>query len=467
MRVPIWDGQLATQEDRPVFQHRRFAMSTRLLRIPLTLVFIFVLQSIVAPVSRADEVLVWNGIAVRSMLVPPAVGGALQPRTLAIVHVAVFDAVNGIERRYTPIHVEPNAPRGASQRAAAVQAAYTALVLMFPSQTSALDADLEASLAGIAGDGALENSESIRRGREWGEQVAKAIVAWRNLDGATDTLPPWLGGPEIGRWRPTPRPNPIPGGPELAGLPGAFLALATADPFVLPNPSYYRPAGPPPLASLQYAEDFNEVKSVGAFASATRTADQTQSAMFWGTGSASIWNRVAVDAARGRNTTLSQNARLFALLNMAATDSAMAAWDSKAYFEFWRPITAIRLASLDGNAATVEQANWTPLLVTPPYPDYISGNQSLGGSYYAVLTAFFGDDTPVAAYSDGLGPGVVRSFSNFQGLADDALNARIWAGIHFRTAMEDTRITAEKVAAYVLSHAALPIHGQRVGQLSK
>ena len=388
-------------------------MSTRPLRIPLTLAFVFVLQSIVASASRVDEVLTWNAIAVRTMLVPPAVGGALQPRTLAIVHVSIFDAVNGIERRYTPIHVEPNAPRGASRRAAAVQAAYTALVLMFPSQAPALDADLEASLADIAGDGALENSQSIRRGREWGEQVAQAIVAWRNLDGETDTLP-WLGGPEIGRWRPTPRPNPIPGGPELPGLPGAFLALATAHPFVIPNPSYFRPVGPTPLASLQYAEDFNEVKEVGAFASATRTADQTQSAMFWGTGSASIWNRVAVDAALGRNTTLSQNARLFALLNMAANDSAMAAWDSKAYFEFWRPITAIRLASLDGNPLTEEEANWTPLLVTPPYPDYCSGNQSLGGAYYAVLTAFFGDSTLVAAYSDGLGPSVVRSFSNFR-----------------------------------------------------
>jgi hypothetical protein len=391
----------------------------------------------------------------------------LQPRTLAIVHVAIFDALNGIERRYTPIHVAPNPPRGASRRAAVVQAAYTALVLLFPSQTSALDVDLANSLADISSDGAIENSQSIQRGREWGEQVATAIVAWRNLDGATDVLPPWLGGPEIGRWRPTPRPNPIAGGPELTGLPGAFLALATAHPFVIPSPSYFRPAGPTPLASLEYAADFNEVKEVGVIGSATRTADQTESARFWGTGAASIWNRVAVGAAIERNTTLSQNARLFALLNMAATDSAMTAWESKAHFEFWRPITAIRLASQDGNPLTTEQADWTPLLVTPPYPDYASGNQSLGGAYYEVLSAFFGDDAPVAAYSDGLGPGVVRSFSNFRGLADDALNARVWAGIHFRTTMLDTRIVAEQIAAYVLSHAALPIHGQRVGQLTK
>jgi hypothetical protein len=177
--------------------------------------------------------------------------------------------------------------------------------------------------------------------------------------------------------------------------------------------------------------------------------------------------RVAVDAARARNTTLSQNARLFALLNMAANDSAMAAWDAKAHFELWRPITAIRLASLDGNPLTAEQAGWTPLLLTPPYPDYTSGNQSLGGAYYAVLTAFFGSSMRVEAYSDALGQGVVRRFSNFLGVADDALNARIYAGIHFRSAMRDTRVVAAQIAAYVMSHAAQPIHGNRVGQLRK
>jgi hypothetical protein len=422
-----------------------------------------VFQSYTASFSRADEVLDWNTIAIRCVFTPPAVGGALQPRYLAIVHVSIFDAVTGIERRYTPIHVQPDAPRGASRRAAAVQAAYTALTLLFPAQTSALDADLEASLAAIGS----ENSESIARGREWGQRVATEIVAWRSLDGAMTVLPPWLGGPEIGRWRPTPRPSLTPGGPEQPGLPGLFLALATADPFVIPTPSYFRPAGPPALASFEYAEDFNEVKEIGAFASATRTPDQTESARFWGGTAASAWNRLAASAARERHTTLSQNARLFALLNIAAYDSVITAWESKAYFEFWRPVTAIRLASQDGNPLTVEQADWTPLIVTPPYPDYLSGNQSLSGAYYYVLAAFFRDDIPVATYSEALGTGVVRSWPNFLAAADDALDARIWGGIHFRSAMEDTRVTAGRVAEYVLSHAALPVHGERVGQLRK
>jgi hypothetical protein len=437
--------------------HRRF----------LALALVFGLQGYAASVSCADEVLYWNSVAIRSIFTPPAIGGALHPRYLAIVHVSMFDAVNGIERRYMPIHVTAAAPRGASRRAAAVQAAYTSLVLLFPSHTAALDVDLEASLADIAADEGVADSESIQRGREWGRTVATEIVAWRNLDGALAVLPPWLGGPEIGRWRPTPRPNPVAGGPELPGLPGMFLALATSTPFIVPTASYFRPAGPPALTSAQYADDFNEVKDVGAFASATRTADQTQAARFWGGTAASAWNRIAAGAARDRNTTLSQNARLFALMNMAAHDSAVGSWESKAYFEFWRPITAIRMASLDGNPLTVQQADWIPLLTTPPYPDYLSGNQSLGGAYYAVLVAFFGNTTPTATYSEALGTSVIRSWSNFEAAADDALMARIWAGIHFRSAMEDTRVYAVQVAQYVLENAALPIHGERVGQLSK
>jgi hypothetical protein len=442
-------------------------MIARRLRVPVAFALVLLFQSYAASARASDEVLDWTTIAIRAMLVPPAVGGALQPRALAIVHVSIFEAVNGIERRYTPIHdVDATAPRGASKRAAAVQAAYTALTLLFPAQTADLDVDLAASLAEIASDEAVEHSQSIARGREWGEQVARAVFAWRDRDGETATLP-WFGGPEIGRWRPTPRPNPVAGGPELPGLPGAFRALAFAEPFVIPTPSSFRPAGPPLLTSDEYTKDFNEVKSVGEFASLTRTADQTQGATFWGSGSAAIWNRVAVDAARARHTTLSENSRLFALLNMAANDAAMAGWDAKVAFEFWRPITAIREASLDGNPLTIQQDGWRPFLVTPPYPDYTSGNQSLGGAYYSVLTAFFGDDLPVDAYSEAFGPAVVRSFSNFRGLADDALEARITAGIHFRFAMNDARSTAEKVAAYVMSHAAQPVHGKRVGQLGR
>jgi hypothetical protein len=205
------------------------------------------------------------------------------------------------------------------------------------------------------------------------------------------------------------------------------------------------------------------VKLVGERVSAARTADQTESARFWAGTALSFWNRAAATAALQRHTTLSENERLFALLNVAVADAVIAAWDSKYYFELWRPITAIRLASTDGNDATIEQSDWTPLIVTPPYPEYYSGHQSNSGPAQAILTAYFGN-MPVEGFSEGL-PGVTRSWPSFAAAADEALLARIWSGIHYRFAMFDTRVIAEQIAAYVLEHAAQPLHGNRLGQL--
>jgi hypothetical protein len=404
---------------------------------------------------RADEVLDWNASLLRSVRAAN-VPGALQARILAIVHASIFDAVNGIERRFTPLHVDAAAPPGASRRAAVVQAAYTALVTLFPMQAAALNDDLQKSLTAIAADAAVENSQSIESGRIWGEQVANEILAWRSGDGLEPPGPPYLGSLATGKWRPTP-----PG-----FLPGLAPTMAHTLPFVIPSPSSFRPQGPPPLSSPEYTASVNEVKAVGELTSAGRTADQTESARFWAGTAALFWNRAAVSAALQRHTTLSENARLFALLNVAMADAQIACWDSKYYFELWRPITAIRLASTDGNDTTVEQADWTPLIVTPPYPEYYSGHQSASGVSQAILTAYFGNELPVEGFSEGF-PGVVRRWPNFRAAADEALLARIWAGIHFRFAMVDTREVAEQVAAYVLQHAAQPLDGERVGQLRK
>ena len=413
-------------------------------------------------IASADEVLDWNAVTFRAIGVA-ATPGALQARLAAIVHVSMFDALNGVKRRFTPIHVEGEAPAGASRRAAIAQAAYTSLVGLFPAQSAAFAMDLETSLAEIAADAATENSESIALGRTWGEQVANEILAWRATDGLNPPGPPYLGSDEVGKWRPTPRPGANPGDPELPGLPGSFPTLAHTTPFVIPSPSSFRPLGPPALTSEEYAADVNEVKLVGERVSTARTADQTESARFWAGTALSFWNRAAATAARARHTTLSENARLFALLNVAVADAVIAAWDSKYYFELWRPITAIRLASTDGNDATIEQSDWTPLVVTPPYSEYYSGHQSNSGPAQAILTAYFGN-MPVEGFSEGL-PGVTRSWPSFAAAADEALLARIWSGIHFRFAMFDTRVIAEQIADYVLTHAAQPLHGNRLGQL--
>src|SRR5262245_41517176 len=285
--------------------------------------------------ARADEVTDWNLVLQRA-ITTAATAGPIQGRVAAIVHVAMFDAYNGVERRYTPIHVTLDAPRGASARAAAVSAAYTTLSAVFPTQS--FTADLEASLAGIADDSAIEHSTSIERGAAWGTQVAQDILQWRSTDGLDVSPSNYAGNNGLGQWRPTPRPNP--NGGELPGLNMLVPSLATTTPFAIPSPSSFRSPGPPALTSAQYAADFMEVKRLGELTSATRTADQTEAARFWAGTALTFWNRAAIAAAGARHNTLSENARLFALLNVTIADALVSAWDNKVHHNFWRPITA-------------------------------------------------------------------------------------------------------------------------------
>ena len=201
----------------------------------------------------------------------PTTSPLVMTRVAAIVPASVFDAVNGIERRYVPIHVAPAAPRGASRRAAAVQAAYGSLVRLYPSQKSTLDVKLAESLAAIADGEAEEHSESIARGVEWGQTVADAIWTWRSADGFAPPPPPFLGGLAVGEWRPTPP----------AFLPGAGPQFATMATWVIESPSQFRRRAHPTSTSAQYTADFNETKTMGSLSSSLRSADQTLAALFW------------------------------------------------------------------------------------------------------------------------------------------------------------------------------------------
>ena len=309
---------------------------------------------------RADEVTDWNRIMLKAGLAANA-SPLVTSRVAAIVQAAVFDAVNGIERRYTPVHVEPAAPKGSSRRAAAVQAAYGTLVTLFPSQKSTFDAALVTSLAGIASGAAVEHSESIARGIAWGQTVADAILAWRSTDGFAPAPPPFVGGFAIGQWRPTP--------PAFAS--GAGPQFATMTPWAINSPSQFRPAGPPALDSGLYAAVINETKTMGSATSASRTADETLYSQFWAASTVSyFWDTVAVSLGAQHDYGLSENAHLLALLNIAVADAVIACWDAKYHYVFWRPITAIPLAALDGNALTADDPNWTPLIVTPAHPEY-------------------------------------------------------------------------------------------------
>ncbi|MDX2149622.1 MAG: vanadium-dependent haloperoxidase [Bryobacteraceae bacterium] len=395
---------------------------------------------------HADEVLRWNAV-LQQTLVATNNAGPTGPRMAAIVHAAMFDAVNGVERRYNHIHVEPAALPGASRRTAVVYAAHATLSALFPSQTALLDAELQRSMEEIAPDPAVAHSASIRRGREWGAFVAAAILEWRNGDGYNTPLPPYFGGVSPGIWRPTP--------PVFA--PGLIPSLARTIPFIIPSPAMFRPSGPPTLDSQKYAQEFNEVKVLGSLASAVRTPDQTQAARFWAATALTFWNRAAALASTLRRLTLSENARLFALLNLAMADGAIVCWDSKYLYEFWRPVTAIRLASTDGNPDTIEDAGWTPLVVTPPFPEYLSFHGVVSGAAQTILTSYFGAAFPFDGTSEGL-PGVSRRWSSFSDAADEANLARIWGGIHFRRAVVDARKAGDDIGSFCLNTALRPIH---------
>jgi len=403
---------------------------------------------ICCPASRADEVTDWN----QNLLQAAHAAGTsplLTTRVGALVQSAVFDALNGIERRYQPIHVAPAAPRGASRRAAVVQAAYAMLVYIYPAQKPNFDAELASSLAALMDGDNDRDDESVSRGIAWGQSVADAIWAWRSTDGFTPAPPPFVGGTAVGVWRPTP-----PG-----FLPGAGPQFATMTPWALQSPSQFRPPGPPALSSDQYTADFNETKSMGSISSASRTADQTLFAKFWNsTGVTYFWNRIAVSLSAERHYTLSENAHLLGMLNIALADAAIACWDGKYHYVFWRPITAIQLADTDGNPATDADPTWTPLLTTPNFPEYPSGHSTTSGAAATLLAHVFGEDSSFTADSDGM-PGVTRSFTSFSAALAEIKDARVFGGIHFRTACNDGNVCGQQVAGYILSNAMERVDG--------
>jgi membrane-associated phospholipid phosphatase len=367
----------------------------------------------------------WNAIMLGTFAtanVPPPTATRLG----AIVQAAVFDAVNGIETRYTPIHVAPSAPDGSSPQAAVIGASHTAQVLLFPLQKAALDADLAASIAAIRDDG---SDSSIANGLAWGTSVANQIVAWRSTDGFNASPPPYVFGAAPGDWQVTP------GGSG----PPKFRALATTTPFALTSPSQFRPAGPPALNSALYATALDEVEKYGSAASAVRTTFQTETAKFWQLDTPiGIWDRVADSLAQENHFNLMRSARLLAFLNIAEADAAIAVWDAKNKFNFWRPVTAIG------------DPTWAPLLVTPYFQEYPSGHSGVSSAAATILASFFGPDAQFTVTSNGL-PGVSRSFTSFSAAVAQVADARVDAGFHFRFSCNDATQMGVQVANYAES----------------
>jgi len=394
-------------------------------------------------VSVADEVTDWSQV-LTSALTATATSPQNSGRIAAITQAAVFDAVNGIDRRYTPYFVTAAGPRKASRRAAAVQAAYFVLKTLLPAQAPGLERQRDSSIATI------KSEEPVDSGIAWGEFVATELLEERSSDGFPAGGEPDNGSLDVGKWRPE-------AGLPPAGMPAVTPWLAVLTPFVMTSPNQFRPGGPPALNSAAYASDFEEVKRLGRATGSTRTADQTVIAFFWTDNTISHWNRIAVTLALEQRNRLSENARLFALLNLAMADAGIAVWDAKFEFRFWRPFSAIPLAGDDGNPATAADPAWTTLVLTPNHQEYPSGHGGLSGAAAHVLGRFFGDKTTFTHRSD-TAPYAPRTHRRFSAAADEANNSRIYGGIHFRSAVRDGRTIGDNVGRLVMDTLMLPLH---------
>jgi len=395
-----------------------------------------VMGSAFGGIAAGDVVTDWNEVLLDAIRTdrtsPPAAS-----RAMAMVHIAVYDAVNGIAQTHEPYYVDQAAPDGASAEAAAAAAAHATLVALFPAQQDMLDAALDASLAAVA-DGAAEDN-----GVAWGQTVAAAILALRSNDGSADIVD-YTPGTAPGDWQATP---PAFGASLLPQWP-------EVTPFAMTSGSQFRGNGPPPLESAAYADACNDVLEIGNAISTTRTADQTEIATFWvnGPGTATPpghWNSIAQLVATQRGNSLEENARLFALLNIAQADAAIVSWDSKYQYNHWRPVTAIRMGDLDGNDATIVDPEWTSFIPTPPFPEYTSGHSTFSGAASKVLERFFGrDDIAFSTSSDGL-PGVERAYAGFAEAADESGISRIYGGIHFQYSNADGLSSGRALGDYV------------------
>jgi hypothetical protein len=398
----------------------------------------------------ADVVLEWNQILQSTAPLP---AGVLTPRFYAMMHVAMFDAINAVERDYEPYRVRLPHWTAGSPEAAAAQAAHDVLVAINSSASAAYDEALARQLG-------TSPSGYVRAGARIGARVASEILSWRQNDGWVVAAPPPYSEPLLpGRWQPTP--------PNNAAA--AFTHLQYAAPMALLTATQYVPSPPPSLTSERYAADFNEVKAIGSADSATRTAEQTSTARLWagvaatGSGTASnfmaIWNTITGDVARQRQLSLVQTARLFALVNVSIHDALQTTQASKFVYALWRPVTAIRAADTDLNPATDADAGWRSLLTTPPYPSYAANNPAIGASAARALQLVFRtNDIPVTAtwrQSGGL-PDVSHQFDGFAQVADEHAMSRLYGGIHYRFDNEAGQQVGRKVAEFVFAHFMRP-----------
>ena len=353
---------------------------------------------------------------------------------LAMVHGAAYDAVNAIDGGHEEYLIASRLGTPSdSMDAAAATAAYRVLLHLAPAQQATLEAQYAASLV------AIPDGSSKVRGIAVGEAAAAAMIAARTDDGRFGPFRFAVGsGPGV--WKPVL--------PAFAGDPNAWLK--GVKPFLIRSASQFRSKGPRTLTSRKYAREFDEVKSLGPATSTERTADQTLAARYWAENPPATWSRIFRTLSAQEDLSLVDNARLYAMLYLTAADALIGVWDDKAHWSFWRPITAIREADTDGNQTTEADAGWLPLTPTPPYPEHPSGHTGLSGSFVKTLQQFFRTDR--VAWNDTNNAGLTRSFTRFSQAINEIVDARVWSGIHFRTADEQGERIGKEIARYREEH---------------
>lgn len=391
--------------------------------------------------AYGDVVTDWNAVMLAT--VRPQ-GAHIQSRIAAVTHIAMHDAVNAITNEYRSYGGRIAAPGSASIEAAAVTSAHRVLVTYVPASAAALDAERTKALS------AIPDGPGKTAGMQVGEAAAQAVLAMRSNDGSA-TQVPYTPNAAAGYWQPTP--------PAMAAP--AAVNWGGVVPFAMKSGDQFRPEPPPALKSKEYTRDYAEVKAMGAMEAAGRTQDRSWLAQYMAmTSPTQIWNPILEQLSAAEGMAVAEKARAFALMNMAIADAAIAVFDAKYHYNFWRPLTAIRGGELDDNTKTESDASFTSFINAPPYPSYPSGYGAFSNAARSVLERLFGRG-PVrfALPANPALPEMNLQYTRVRQLTDDIDDARIYGGIHFRFDQDAAEEMGERIGRLVVNKQLRPVPG--------
>jgi uncharacterized protein (DUF2147 family) len=392
-------------------------------------------QTTLAASSSVQVMATWNVITLKTTAAGPF-SPPRETRSLAIVSAAIYDAVCSITRDCEPYGARVKTGRDASVEAAVDAAAHDVLVALYPGAVTSLNTSYDSAIATLPSGRARDKGESV------GQSAAAAALAMRAQDHASDVVvyTPTAG---VGHWIPTPP----------AFLSGLETGWGNVTPFLIASGDEFRPAPPPSVGSDDYVRDYLEIASIGARDSLTRTAFQTETARFWVATAPQNWNQVVRQLTLESGMDAAHAAHAYLVLNLAGADAIIAAWEAKYHYGQWRPVTAIRSLADDGSSATVADPTWTPLLTTPPFPDYPAGHATYGGAAMQVMNAMFGDRHGTLTITSPAS-GVTHQYQSFTDIANEVENARVWGGIHWRTSVRVGTELGRRVGVAALERLA-------------